>query len=122
MVLDDAREELVNIYHFTAEELSIGSPGHPLHQQRLGALIDLVRSKLSVQHSSLLSREAINIIFNSAAGTIRGDGNNAAHEAPIADRAVAVMDAALKETQRVALRGIYQFAYGKEPDFEGPAL
>jgi hypothetical protein len=81
-----------------------------------------VRSRLSVQHTSLLSSEAINIIFNSAEGTIRGDGNNAAHEAPLADRAVAVMDAALKETQRATLRRIYEFAYGKEPDFEGYAL
>jgi hypothetical protein len=73
-----------------------------------------------MEHSKLLSIEALTLIFNSADHSMWDEGNKAAHEAPLSDRIDAVLEATLIETQRALLRRIYYFAHGYEFDFETP--
>ena len=111
MVLDDARNKLANEYNFTPDEL------RP-QRSDVGPLVERIRSKLNVEHTTLLSYEALTMIFDSSDKTIRDEGNKAAHEGPFAHRADSVLDASLTNRQRALLVEIYYFAHGKEPDFE----
>jgi hypothetical protein len=61
------------------------------------------------------------MMFDSSDDSMRDSGNKAAHDAPLADRVDAVLQATLTRTQRVLLGKIYYFAHGKEPDFETAA-
>jgi hypothetical protein len=110
MVLDDARNKLANDYSFTLDEL------WP-RRSDVGPLVKHIQSKLNPEHATLLSYDALTMIFDSSDDSIRDDGNKAAHEAPLADRVDSVLEATLTKTQRTLLRKIYYFAHGKEPDF-----
>jgi hypothetical protein len=76
-------------------------------------LVQLIQSRLNIEHAKLLSYDALAMIFDSSNGLMRDGRNKATHEAPLADR----VDSVLK-TQRALLGKIYHFAHGKEPDFE----
>jgi hypothetical protein len=110
MVLDDARNKLASDYKFSVDELrSRGSD--------VGPLVHLIRSKLNPEHAKLLSNDALTMIFDSSDGSMRDDGNKAAHVASLADRVDSVLGATMTETQRAVLCKIYCFTHGKEPDF-----
>lgn len=111
MVLDDARRELVRHYKFKHEELWPRKVG-------VDALVASVRSKLNEQHSKLLSRDALWMIFDSSDGSVRDQGNVAAHEASMDVCSFAVLESGLSSARRSILAVIYYFAYGKEVNFE----
>jgi hypothetical protein len=111
MVLDDARNKIAADYDFSMDELRPRSDAIP-------SLIGRIRSKLNEEHSELLSNDALAVIFESSNNSIRGDGNKAAHEAPLENRAESVLDGSLDTNQRAVLSKIYSFAYGTEPTLE----
>jgi hypothetical protein len=115
MVLDDAHNKIAEDYNFTLDELRPRSSD-------LGPFTQRILSRLSVEHSKLLSIEALTLIFNSADHSMWDEGNKAAHEAPISDHIDAVLEATLTEMQRPLLRKIYYFAHSCEPDFETPTV
>jgi len=84
----------------------------------VGPLVQRIRSKLNAEDSSLLSNDALTMIFDSSDNSVRDGGNKAAHEAPLSDCIDSVLEATLTEARRVLLGKIYYFAHGKEPDFE----
>jgi len=114
MVLDDARNKLANDYQFSLDEL------RP-RPSDVGPLVRLIQSRLNTEHAKLLSYDALTMIFDSSDGSMRDDGNKAAHEAPHADRVDSVLEVTLTKPQRDLLGNIYYFAHGKEPDFERAA-
>jgi hypothetical protein len=105
MVLDDARIKIAQTYKLTVEEL---------WRQNLNL------SSFVQQDSKLLSNEALVLIFqvDSATNSMRGEGNTAAHEAPLSDRTDAALEATLTDKQEALLGKIFHFVYGMEPDFE----
>jgi hypothetical protein len=58
------------------------------------------------------------MIFETGDGTVREDGNRAAHEAFLADCANAVMEATLPKWRRASLQNLYQFVHGQIPTLE----
>ena len=111
MVLDDTRNKIAHDYSFTFDEL------RP-RRSDVGPLVQRIRSKLNAEDSSLLSNDALTMIFDSSDNLVRDGGNKAAHEAPLSDCIDSVLEATLTEARRVLLGKIYYFAHGKEPDFE----
>jgi hypothetical protein len=114
IVLDDARDKLAIDYSFTPDEL------RP-RRSDVGLLVQHIQSRLNSEHSNLLSYDALTMMFDSSDYSMRDTGNKASHAAPLADRVDSVLQATLTQTQRVLLRKIYYFTYGKEPDFETAA-
>jgi hypothetical protein len=110
MVLDDARNKLASDYKFSVDEL------RPRGSD-VGPLVHLIQSRLNLEHAKLLSNDALTLIFDSSDGSMRDDGNKAAHVASHSDRVDSVLGAMLTETQRALLCKIYYFTHGKEPDF-----
>jgi hypothetical protein len=96
MVLDDAHNKTAEDYNFTLNELQPRSSD-------LGPFTQRIHSRLSVEHSKLLSSEALTLIFNSADHSMRDDGNKAAHEAPLSYHIDAVLEVTLTEMQRALL-------------------
>ncbi|KIM79917.1 hypothetical protein PILCRDRAFT_823094 [Piloderma croceum F 1598] len=111
IVLDDARNKIAHDYSFTFDEL------RPRHSD-IGPLVQRIRSKLNAEDSSLLSNDALTMIFYSSENSVRDGGNKAAHEVPLSDCIDSVLEATLTEARRALLGKIYCFAHGKEPDFE----
>jgi hypothetical protein len=111
MVLDDARHKLIRHYKFKFEELWPRKVG-------VDALVSLVRSKLNEEHSKLLSKDALWMIFDSSDGSVRDQGNAAAHESSKDVCSIAVLDSSLGSARRSILAAIYYFAHDTEAGFE----
>jgi len=111
MVLDDARTKIAKVYSLTLDGLWS-------QHTDIKMLVRQIRSKLSAEHSILLDDDALRMIYDSSDGSIRHDGNKAAHEAPLSDRIDSVLDGRLTMKQGALLRNIYRFAHDKEPQFE----
>ncbi|KAI9572324.1 hypothetical protein HD554DRAFT_2168541 [Boletus coccyginus] len=102
IVLDQARAILVTKYAL-GNQTQISSSD----------LVEKVLSLLDNRDASLLSREALKLIFTWSA--IRGKGNTAAHEASDQDISFAVLDADLTASQRQLLEHIYTFVHDITP-------
>jgi hypothetical protein len=110
MVLNNARNKLVNNYSFTLDEIQ------PRHSD-VSPLVQYVQSRLNAEPSKLLSYDTLTMIFDSSDDSMRDDGNKAAHKAPLADCLDSVLEATLTKTQRALLGKIYYFSHGIEADF-----
>ena len=121
VVLDDARARLVRKYDFSLQELTLPRPinfSPTRHAELLTQLKAQVRERLNADDSQLLSDNALNMIFDNNVGTIRDDGNAAAHEATTEEMALAVLETSLSQSQREGLQRLYKFTHNVEPNFD----
>jgi hypothetical protein len=58
------------------------------------------------------------MIFDTGDGSVREEGNRAAHEAFLADCANAVTEATLPKLRRASLQNLYEFVHGEMPTLE----
>jgi len=119
VVLDQARDLIIDRYGFKISDLRLG--GRQTQAERKAAFRSLVRSVrevLSPEDSDLLSDDALRMIFDGAKHTIRDAGNEVAHQASTLDISLAVLEGSLTQKQSEALSKIYMFTHNKEPQLE----
>lgn len=104
-------------YDFDISELRLGRYKTTVEKQAaLHTLVQLVRERLDKYDLSLLSDDALRMIFDGRKGTIRHAGNEVAHDAPKFAMSLAVLGGDLTLTQSQTLGKIYQFTHNSEPD------
>jgi hypothetical protein len=108
IILDDARSKIARVYNYPPDQLWPS-------RTEVGPLVQDIRSKLNPADAKLLSTDTLTMIFETGDGTVREEGNRAAHEAFLADCANAVMEATLPKWRRVSLQNLYEFVHGQEP-------
>ncbi|KAG1742181.1 hypothetical protein EDB19DRAFT_2038567 [Suillus lakei] len=116
VVLDEARDLLIDRYDFAISDLRLG--GHRTaaeKQTALGELVQAVRSKLNAEDKTLLSDEALQMIFERGKNTVRQRGNDAAHNASEEDLSVAILGTGLDSSQLALLEKIYEFTHNDVP-------
>ena len=119
VVLDQARDLIIDRYGFNISDLRLG--GHRNQTERQAALRSIlasVRNVMSAEDSNLLSDDALRMIFDGAKHTIRDAGNEVAHQASASDISLAVLEGNLTAKQSEALAKIYIFTHNKEPELE----
>ncbi|KAG1720755.1 hypothetical protein EDB19DRAFT_1917769 [Suillus lakei] len=113
VVLDDARIIISNRYAFALSELQTGSHGRSVEE-----LVRDVSSKLNQADAVLLHNDALTMIFDSKHGTVRFQGNVAAHKASKEDMSSAIaFGQELTELQMTSLKNIYRFAHHEFPKY-----
>lgn len=100
IVLDQAHAKLITKYNFDNQTSNLD-------------LVEKALSQLDNRDASLLSEEALRLIFTWSA--IREEGNVAAHVASGQDISFAVLDADLTTSQRQLLDRIYTFVHDSTP-------
>jgi hypothetical protein len=119
VVLDQARDIIIDRYGFRLSELRLG--GHQNLSERqaaLRSLLKLVREKLVPEDSDILSDDALKMIFDGGKYTIRNAGNEVAHQALTSDISLAVLEGGLTQKQSDILASIYRFTHNKEPQLQ----
>jgi len=107
VVLDQARDLIIDRYGFKISDLRIGGHRNQVERQAmLRSLVRSVRSALSSEDSDLLSDDALRMIFDGAKHTIRDAGNEVAHQASTPDISLAVLEGSLTQKQSEALSKI----------------
>jgi hypothetical protein len=81
----------------------------------LQGITQMVHSALRPDDASLLSIEALWMIFDNWKGSIRHAGNEVAHQAPLSDLSVAISEGNLTPAQSATLAHIYMFTHDEEP-------
>jgi hypothetical protein len=118
VVLDQARDLIIDRYGFKISDLRLGYRNQVERQTMLRSLLLRVRSALTSQDSDLLSDDALRMIFDGAKHTIRDAGNEVAHQASTSDISLAVLEGGLTQKQSEALSKIYIFTHNQEPQLE----
>jgi hypothetical protein len=119
VVLDQARDLIINRYGFKISDLRLGDHQNQTERQtKLHDLLHSVRSALNPEDSDLLSDDALQMIFDGAKNTIRDAGNEVAHQASTSDISLAVLEGSLTQKQSDALKKIYRFTHNQEPQLE----
>ena len=118
VVLDQARDIIVNRYNFTIGQLQLGYNTHIEQRAALFQLVETVRAELNSEDAALLSVSALAMIFDSRRHSVRDDGNDAAHRASEGEMGLAVLGAGLSDAQRESLQQIYRFTHNKIPQLD----
>jgi hypothetical protein len=119
VVLDQARDTIIDRYGFKLSELRLGGYQNLSERQAaLRSLLKLVREKLVPQDSAILSDDALKMIFDGSKYTIRNAGNEVAHQALTSDISLAVLEGGLTQKQLDILASIYRFTHNKEPELQ----
>ena len=119
VVLDQARDLIIDRYGFKISDLRLGGHRNQVERQAmLQSLLRMVRSALSSEDSDLLSDDALRMIFDGAKHTIRDAGNIVAHEASTSDISLAVLEGNLTPKQSETLSAIYIFTHNQEPQLK----
>jgi len=119
VVLDQARDLIIDRYGFKISDLRLGGHRNQVERQTmLQSLLRTVRSALSLEDSDRLSDDALRMIFDGAKHTIRDAGNMVAHEASTSDISLAVLEGNLTQKQSEALSQIYIFTHNQEPQLK----
>ena len=118
VVLDQARDLIIDHYGFKISDLRLGYRNQVERQTMLRSLLLRVRSALTSQDSDLLSDDALRMIFDGAKHTIRDAGNEVAHQASTSDISLAVLEGGLTQKQSEALSKMYIFTHNQEPQLE----
>jgi hypothetical protein len=104
--LDKALAILVERYHFTSDDLQYGGTERP----SLTELARQVCRRLSNEDRLLLPIAAVKMIFASGEGTIRKEGNIAAHNASLEDMELAALSIGLEGNKLWSFINVYNFA------------
>ncbi|KAG1742180.1 hypothetical protein EDB19DRAFT_1907647 [Suillus lakei] len=116
VVLDEARDLLINRYDFAINDLRLGGPKTAAEKRKaLRELVQAVRSKLNAEDKALLSDKALQMIFESGKNTVRQQGNDAAHNASKEDLSLAILGTGLTPSQLALLEKIYEFTHNDPP-------
>jgi hypothetical protein len=119
VVLDQARDLIIDRYGFKISDLRLGGHRNQVERQTmLQSLLRTVRSALSSEDSDRLSEDALRMIFDGGKHTIRDAGNMVAHEASTSDISLAVLEGNLTQKQSDALSQIYIFTHNQEPQLK----
>ena len=113
IVLDEARDTIINRYGFTIGQLRLG--GYNTHGEQRVALFELVRAvraELNPEDATLLSQDALVMVFDSGKHSVHENGN---HRASEGDVSLAVLAADWSDMQRESLKRIYKFPHNVVP-------
>jgi hypothetical protein len=112
---------LIDKYGFNISDLRLGRYKTAAEREAaLYTLVQSVRSRLDPDDHDVLTDDALRMIFDGRKGTIRGAGNEVAHEASEFAMSLAVLAGDLTPTQLKTLGIIYRFTQKSEPSLYGP--
>ncbi|KAG2153924.1 hypothetical protein DEU56DRAFT_771882 [Suillus clintonianus] len=114
VVLDEARDVLINRYGLAISDLRLGATGRK-RGGALGELVRSVRSKLNAEDAALLPDDALKMIFDGGKNTVRQQGNVAAHNASKEELSLAVLGTGLNSSQLASLEMVYKFTHNEVP-------
>ncbi|KAG6874916.1 hypothetical protein C0993_011616 [Termitomyces sp. T159_Od127] len=103
MVLDQARIRLLDLTGINSEDFNSS-----------GLLEEAVEARLPKNFA--LKKSALDMIFKT--GSVRQQGNTAAHEGPPEAIALAILGSDLSNSDRTTLAVVYKYVYGVEPALE----
>jgi hypothetical protein len=119
VVLDEARDIIIDRYKFTIGQLRLG--GYKTRNEQRAALFQLVgtvRAELNPKDAALLSEGALAMIFDSWKHSVCDDGNDAAHRASEGQGSLAILEAGLSDEQMESLEQIYKFTHNEVPQLD----
>ncbi|KAG6871523.1 hypothetical protein C0993_003187 [Termitomyces sp. T159_Od127] len=103
MVLDQARIRLLDLTGINSEDFNSS-----------GLLEEAVEARLPKNFA--LKKSALDMIFKT--GSVRQQGNTAAHEGPPEAIALPVLGSDLSNSERKTFAEVYKYVYGVEPALE----
>ncbi|KAG2153923.1 hypothetical protein DEU56DRAFT_976693 [Suillus clintonianus] len=117
VVLDDARDILINRYDLAISDVRLGShsTSGQKRQEALGELVRSVRSKLKAEDAALLPDDALTMIFDGGKNPARQQGNVAAHNASKEELSLAVLGTGLNPSRLASLEMVYKFTHNDVP-------
>ncbi|KZT02663.1 uncharacterized protein LAESUDRAFT_729907 [Laetiporus sulphureus 93-53] len=113
-IFDEARQLIAERYGFQLAELQPRQYHTDIDVWRSN-IVDTIHACLSDTDKAVLDKNTLDVLFDSGSGSVRRQGNHAAHSATRRNMGVAVLSSALTQGQREALRNLHMFVVGEEP-------